>query len=194
MGLEKLLEEPRDRVVAAVTVAAAAAFLVVNFLFEPCNSLMAAAGAGILDFEFAWTAERAEEILAGWLAGSGGGSVVPCAVHVNVVDFAYMPAYGFTGFGLVVLVTRRLSGGWRRAGLRLALLPLVAAAFDVVENVNLLVMLGSVGAAGVSSVNPVNAALASACATIKFAALLAAIGFFAAALAKLAASRKSSTE
>lgn len=104
---------------------------VLALVFLTCQILLLAADhalePGILPFEFAFSGEAAAGILVGW--GPEGRRV---AVAAHIVDYPYLVAYGLGLRGLV----RQWGGG------RLAVLPLVAAGCDAVENAALLGMLG----------------------------------------------------
>jgi hypothetical protein len=58
-----------------------------------------------------------------------------------IIDFAYMPVYAFTFAALTLLAARAASGRAQSWGLWLALAPFGAWAFDILENVGLLVAL-----------------------------------------------------
>ncbi|MHA1734122.1 MAG: hypothetical protein ACTSU5_19440 [Promethearchaeota archaeon] len=173
MILEKLLESPKTLVLVAIAAASNAVFVVLNLIMAPYSAALASAGATIIELEFVWTPTRASEVIGAYIAAGA----LDEAITLNYVDFAYMPAYGLMVFSLVLLVSRALEGKAREFGPVFAVCGPAAAAFDVVENVNLLAMLGN--PSGISSVN---ASLASTCATVKFSLLFAGIGFFLAAL------------
>ncbi|MGH2923651.1 MAG: hypothetical protein ACRDKH_06460 [Solirubrobacterales bacterium] len=128
----------------------------------------------ILEFEFAWTEESAEEIRAEW--GEEGEDAARLSLWI---DFAYLLAYG--GFGiLAVAATRDFAAG--RGLRRLAALGSVASAAaiaaplcDAVEDVWLLIALGGAG----GDLAPL---LAGAFASVKFAALAAGIAYLLAGL------------
>ena len=92
----------------------------------------------IIDFEFSWTGSRAEEILTAWELNDGTQS----SIIFNYLDFAFMLTYGSFGFSLVLLITQSFKdeGKSRKLGLICSVLPIIAAGFDVIENINLLIM------------------------------------------------------
>ncbi len=97
-------------------------------------------GPGIIPFELAGSAERAAEILAEW--GEEGQDAARLSLWI---DFPYLLAYG-AFFSLAVIAMRDAARrrGWHRyarPGAAIAVLPIVAAACDAVENVNLLLVL-----------------------------------------------------
>ena len=79
--------------------------------------------------------------------------------------------------GCILLVTRKLEGKLQNCGLYITITPLVAGVFDVIENINLLLMLGN--DAYIDMGSPF---IASLCALIKFSLLFVGICFFLIAL------------
>ena len=65
--------------------------------------------------------------------------------------------------GGILLVTRKLEGRTQKIGLIITLTPFIALVFDVIENINLLLML-----ANDSFIRSGSPFIASLCATIKF--------------------------
>jgi hypothetical protein len=126
-----------------------------------------AGDAGIVDFEVAWTADRAQEILAAW--GDEGRDAARLSLWL---DYLYLVAYGlFLWLAVRALRDAALRRGWGRfariAG-GVAVLPLVGAACDAVEDAFLLIVLGGDS----SDVAP---ALAAGFASVKFLCLGVAI-------------------
>lgn len=99
-----------------------------------------AGGPGIVPFELAWSSERAAEILAEW--GEEGQDAARLSLWL---DFPFLAAYA--GFlTLAVLAVRDTASArgrsrYARPATAIAALPAIAAAFDAVENVNLLLVL-----------------------------------------------------
>jgi hypothetical protein len=87
----------------------------------------------IVDLEFAFTPERAEELIAAW--GQAGNAAARQSLWL---DFLYMPAYAFFFGGLALFAARAASGHWQTLGLWLTLFPFMAAALDAIENIALL--------------------------------------------------------
>ena len=141
-----------------------------------------AGGYGILDFELAFTSEKAQEIMAAW--GSEGHDAAQLSLWL---DFLYLTAYGL----FLWLAIRALGDALARRGrARLAapaaaisLLPLVGAAADVVEDVFLLLVLGG----RLDSAGP---PLAGAFAVVKFLCLAVALAYLLAGLVALALARR----
>ena len=137
MILEKLKKSPSDLILLNIAAIGIIILLVINiFVFEP----LANSGFfyGILDFEFAWTSEQISVIFADW--GSVGIALQASGVYW---DFFYIVGYSIPLFALILLFTRKLSGKIVDIGLYMSLTPLVAGIFDLVENINLLIMLNN---------------------------------------------------
>jgi len=98
-------------------------------------------GPGIIPFELAGSSERANEILGEWDASATD------AARLSIwLDFPYLVLYG-AFFCLAILAVRDAARcrGWERfarAGTAIAFAPIAAAAFDVVEDVFLLLVIG----------------------------------------------------
>ncbi len=167
MILEKLKKTPSDLILLIIAAIGIIILLVINMVvFEPlANSGLS---YGILDFEFAWTKEQILIIFAEW--GSEG-----IALQANGVywDFLYIIGYSVPLFALILLFTRKLSGKIVDIGLFMSLTPLVAGIFDLVENINLIIMLNDTP--NFASFVPM---IASVTAFIKFGLLLVGAVFF----------------
>jgi hypothetical protein len=134
-----------------------------------------AGGPGIVGFELAGSEDRAHEILADW--GSSGQDAARASLWI---DYAYLIAYG-AFFTLAVGAIRDLAveRGWRRmaaAGVALIAFPASAAAFDAIEDVNLLLALDQHGGATAPR-------LATICAVAKFILIGVAIAYVLGGLA-----------
>ena len=127
---------------------------------------------GILDYEFAWTSDRVEIIFSAW--GTDGMDNQALAIYW---DFLYIVGYVSLALGLILLVLRRSEGKMQTLGLYFTITPFLTGILDIIENVNLLIMLGPP-----TSVSATNSFIASLCALIKFSVLFAAIAYFIVAL------------
>lgn len=122
-----------------------------------------AGGYGIVDYELAFTSERTGEILTAW--GEEGRDAARLQLWL---DYVYLVAYGLL-LWLAVKAVRdgALRRGWTRfarPGGAIAILPLLAAGADAVEDAFLLLALGGHG----GDAAPL---LGGAFAAVKFAAL-----------------------
>ncbi len=135
MILEKLKKSPSDLILLNIAAVGIIILLIINiFVFEPLiNSGLL---YGILDFEFAWTSEQILIIFADW--GVEGMALQASGVYW---DFFYIIGYSLPLFALILLFARKLNGKIVDIGLYMSLTPLVAGIFDLVENINLLIML-----------------------------------------------------
>jgi hypothetical protein len=122
-----------------------------------------AGGPGIVSFEMARSSERAVEIMAEW--GPDGQDAARASLWL---DFLYLTAYGlFLWLAVRALrdaLARRAIDGFACFGERIALLPLVGAACDAVEDLFLLLVLDGRGGDAAP-------ALATAFASLKFVCL-----------------------
>jgi len=156
-------------------IALGAAVLVLGgFLLAIDPSREAEGNPSIVDFELAFTEQRAEEIRAEW--GSEGEDAARLSL---LVDFAYLVAYG-TFLVLATRATRDLAVKRRRGRLAAAAsvaIPAAAAAaiFDAIEDLWLLIALEGEG----GEVAPL---LGGVFATLKFAALAVVITYLLAGL------------
>jgi len=78
---------------------------------------------------------------------------------------------------LIVLVLRKTEGKIQKLGVSFTLTPFLTGLFDIIENINLLIMMNTP-----TSVSMINAFTASLSAMIKFSFLFAAIIYFVVAL------------
>ncbi|TXT62465.1 MAG: conserved membrane protein of unknown function [Promethearchaeota archaeon] len=167
MFLDKLKEFPRTRYLLIITIGAFILFILINqLIFAPLSKLVST--YNVLDLEFAWTTDRTAVIFSSW--GIEGIEAQTLGVYW---DFLYIFGYGFFISGCILLVYRKLSGKIQKIGLYITILPLVAGIFDLIENINLLIMLQN--PANFSSIVPF---IASITALTKFSLLILGIGFF----------------
>ena len=167
MILEKLKKSPSDLILLNIAAIGIIILLIINiFVFEP----LANSGFfyGILNFEFAWTSEQISIIFADW--GAEGMALQASGVYW---DFFYIIGYSVPLFALILVFTRKLNGKIVDIGLYMSLTPLIAGVFDLVENINLLIMLND--PSNFVSFVPLTASIT---AFIKFSFLLVGAIFF----------------
>ncbi|MFX1568748.1 MAG: hypothetical protein ACFFCV_10325 [Promethearchaeota archaeon] len=171
MFLRRFKEFPKEKFVyLLIIVGFAIVVLLYIFVFIPIEASVST--YGILDYEFAWTTDRVETIFSVW--GANGMIRQTSAIYW---DFLYIVGYVSLALGLILLVLRRSEGKMLILGLYFTLAPFLTGIFDVIENINLLIMLGSP-----TSILSVNSSIASISALIKFSILFAAIAYFIGAL------------
>jgi hypothetical protein len=127
-------------------------------------------GLGVLDIEFVWTVARTEEVLALW-----GTRYISAEIVVNFLDFLFMPAYATVFTFISWILTRKLHDqemarkSSSKASIfffKIGFLPWVAVLFDVIENINILMILWRPDS--FASYHPF---VVSLCASIKFGLL-----------------------
>ncbi|TFG25640.1 MAG: hypothetical protein EU529_00070 [Promethearchaeota archaeon] len=174
MFLEKLKEFPKQKALAIITILSFISFLILTLIMRSIETeLKGSTGYGVMEFEFAWTPEMIREIFRAW--GVAGKKKEATAIYW---DFLYIPSYGLFIAGCILLVTRKLEGGkLQNFGLYITIIPIIAGGFDVIENINLLLMIEN--DAYIEMGSPF---IASLCASIKFGLLFLGICFFIIAL------------
>ena len=174
MFLEKLKEFPRQKVLAIITILSFISLLILTLIMQSIErELKGSTGYGVMEFEFAWTPEMIREIFRAW--GVAGKKKEATAIYW---DFLYIPSYGLFIAGCILLVTRKLEGEkLQNFGLFVTITPIIAGVFDVIENINLLLMIEN--DAYIEMGSPF---IASLCASIKFGLLFLGICFFIVAL------------
>jgi len=174
MILDKLKKSPSDLILLIVAALGIIILLTINILiFEPMSKAVYI--YGILDFEFAWTKEQILTIFFVW--GGDGMALQAAGVYW---DFLYIFGYAIPLFALILYLARKLEYRMANIGLYMSLMPLVAGIFDVIENINLLIMLNETP--NFASFVPLMTSLS---ATIKFGFLLVGAIFFLIALVLL---------
>lgn len=156
-GLQKLKVFPPQPVLVVVTLIAIVALAGMSAVLLPVNGRLKAAGYDIVEYELAFTAEHADEMLRAW--GEANQNLMRDSLFL---DFPFLLAYGVAFSGLTLLVGRALGGRLGHLGLVLTLAGLIAALCDAVENLILFTTLGLV------SVSPLQPLAAGLCASIKF--------------------------
>lgn len=139
--LDSLDSKPSNRVVYLLTLAGIVLFLVATLVMGYYSNLVVASGAGygVMDIEFAWTAERMQ-VIRDALAAAGG---LEAEIAVNQWDYLYMPGYALLIYGLYTIGVRNATNHptYQAVNRPLTLLAPLAAGFDVFENVFILQML-----------------------------------------------------
>ncbi len=174
MFLDKFKDSPKDKYVIIMTIIGLAIVLLVYLLiFIPIEA--AVPTYGILDYEFAWTPERVQIILLSW--GVEGILRQTLAIYW---DFLFIVGYSSLALGLILLILRKSDEKVQTIGLYFTLTPFLTGVFDIIENINLLIMLD--GWIMSPLISNINSFLASLSALIKFSFLFAAIAYFIVAL------------
>jgi hypothetical protein len=124
---------------------------------------------GVVQYEFVGSEDRAAEMLAEW--GDAGQDDIRLSLWI---DYGFMLVYGafflLAGFATRDFAQERGQQALASVGRWAPWCAVGAAIFDALENANLLLILGDHG----GSISP---PLATACASIKFALIVIAIGY-----------------
>lgn len=103
---------------------------------------------GIIDLELACTPARATQVLQAW-----PGTLRQRAVTNTYIDFIFIVAYGTLLSTLCIKVSSQYQGAWRTIGKWLSIAMLLAAFFDVTENILMFKTLhGSLGKELIASI------------------------------------------
>lgn len=171
MILDKLKKKPSDLILLIAALIGIVILLTINIMiFEDIARKVPV--YGILDFEFAWTEDQIDTIFSTW--GPLGRGEHAAGVYW---DFPYIFGYAIPLFALIVYFSRRLEDRIATIGLYMSLTPIVAGIFDLIENINLLIMLND--PSDFASFVPL---VASISATIKFGFLIVGAIIFIVAL------------
>jgi hypothetical protein len=171
MVMDKFKEFPKDRILYIIVILSFLLVLLVEiFVFMPIEATVST--YGILDYEFAWNASNAFNILTTW-----GESGVNSQVTAIYWDFLFIIGYVSLAFSLIVLALRKSGEKVQMIGTYIAITPFLTGIFDVIENIFLLIMASDPGS--IASSFPL---IASLSATIKFILLFVGIIYFGIAL------------
>jgi len=169
LRLKKLLEFPKRRTLQIIILLAFIGFIVLTLAMQPIETeLKNNTGYGVLDFEFAWTGDIIRRIFNAW-----GETGIKNEAFATFLDFFYIPSYALFMTGCILIITRKLEGKFQSVGLYVSIFPFIAGIFDIIENINLLLMIYQPQFIDLGS--PL---VASICATIKFIFLILSIIFF----------------
>ncbi len=168
--IRKLENTPPRNIVILVTGVSAISSIVIFLLMRPVEAaLKAASRYGVMELEFAWTVEQIERIFGTWTE-----DLITQELAVTYLDYGFLIAYSTFLAGITLLIVRKmLSGQIQLIGLYMTIVPFIAALFDAIENVNLILMLSSP-----SNFPTFSPFLASLFATLKFGLLILVFVFW----------------
>ncbi|MFX1515812.1 MAG: hypothetical protein ACFFC6_05840 [Promethearchaeota archaeon] len=168
--IRKLETYPPQYIVILLTGVAAIASIVIFMLMRPVETaLKAASPYGVMELEFAWTEEQINQIFESWTI-----DLITQELSVTYVDYGFLIAYSTFLAGITLLIVRKiLSGQIQLMGLYITIVPFLAALFDAIENVNLILMLSSP-----TSFPTFSPFLASFFASLKFGLLILVVVFW----------------
>jgi hypothetical protein len=171
--MDKFKEFPKSRMSYILAVIGFLIVLLVEiFVFIPIESTVSTSTFGILDYEFAWNANKVLLIFSAW--GSNGINFQITAIYW---DFLFIIGYVSLAFSLIIIVFQRSNENIQTIGKYIPITPFLTGIFDVIENVLLLTMATNPG-----SVTDSTALLASLSASLKFGLLFIGIVYFIGAL------------
>ncbi|MHA1977161.1 MAG: hypothetical protein ACW98F_07015 [Candidatus Hodarchaeales archaeon] len=172
--INKFKELSQIEIIGVITIISVVLTAIIYLLMRPIElELTSQTVYGVIDLEFAWNVEQINQILSSW-----GDELITMEVNAVLLDFGFLVVYSLSLAGVSLLLTKfGMFGTWSNWGYYFTLIPFVAASFDVVENVNLLLILSSP-----SSFPSFAPLIASICATIKFGLIIATVVFWIAGL------------
>ncbi len=161
--INNLRDFPRDKTLYIATIISLIFTGIIFLLMRPVEiELKSLTPYGVMELEFAWTITQIDIIFTAW-----GNSLILKEIGVTLLDFGFLVFYSTAMAGLTIILTRKIFQGTMNSwGYKIALVPFLAAIFDVIENVNLILMLTSP-----SSFPAFAPFVASTCAMIKFSFL-----------------------
>ena len=168
--IRKLEKTPQQNIVIILTGVAAIATIIFFLLMHPTEmELKSVSPYGILELEFAWTEAKVTKIFSTW-----GSELIVHELNVTFIDYGFLLAYSTFFAGFTLLIPRKLlSGQIQIVGFYMTLIPFIAALFDSIENLNLILMLSSP-----SNFPMFSPFFASIFATLKFSLLIIVIIFW----------------
>ena len=168
--IRKLETYPPQYIAILLTGVAAIASIVIFLLMRPVEAaLKAASPYGVMELEFAWTEEQMNRIFESW-----SNDLINQELSATYLDYGFLIVYSTFLAGITLLIVRKiLSGQIQLIGLYMTVVPFIAALFDAIENLNLILMLSSP-----SNFPTFSPFLASLFATLKFGFLILVIIFW----------------
>ncbi len=168
--MSKLKEFSESRLLPILTVISLVFTVLVYLLMRPIEvELTTQTAYGVIDLEFAWNVEQMETILSSW-----GDELIAKEINAVLLDFGFLVVYSLSLTGVTLLLTKLGAfTSLTNLGYYFAILPFIAAGFDFIENVNLLLVLSSP-----SSFPSFAPLLASICAALKFGLIIITIIFW----------------
>ncbi|MBD3227016.1 MAG: hypothetical protein GF329_02425 [Candidatus Lokiarchaeota archaeon] len=173
--LEKLLEKPSKKLISVISVIAIVGFIILTIIFRFISPNTNATTYGIIDFELAFTSEQIGIIFNVW--NSNPLIFNEQTVGIFLDSFLYIPCYALSLLGVSIILSRSFKGKLQKIGLFFAILPIIAALCDIIENMGLLNMLNNYNSYIAGTAIDVIPIITSICATIKFLLLFISILF-----------------
>ncbi|MFW9906568.1 MAG: hypothetical protein ACFFFH_19835 [Candidatus Thorarchaeota archaeon] len=138
--IKELETTPSQNIVIFFTGVAAISSILIFLLMRPVEAaLKATSSYGVMELEFAWTVNQIEDIFRSWT-----NELITKELTVTYLDYGFLLAYSTFLAGITLLMTRKiLARQIQLVGLYMTIVPFLAAIFDAIENLNLILMLSS---------------------------------------------------
>jgi hypothetical protein len=169
----KLEETPSQKILYISTGISAVLTIIIFVLMRPVETaLKSLSPYGVMELEFAWTVEKINTIFTTW--EQADSSLISQELFVTLIDYGFLLAYSTFFACITLLISRKLlSGRIQLVGFYMTIFSFIAAVFDAIENINLILMLSSP-----SSFPSFSPLLASVFALLKFSLLILVICFW----------------
>lgn len=173
ISIKKLENTPSNKILTILTGISAILTIIIFILMRPVEAaLKDASPYGVMELEFAWTVDKMNSILTTW--EKANSSLISQEIFVTLIDYGFLLTYSTFLACLTLLISRKLlSDQAQLVGFYVTLIPFIAAFFDALENLNLIIMLSS--PFNFPSFSPF---LASLFALLKFSLLILTICFW----------------
>ncbi|UCE14774.1 MAG: hypothetical protein JSV04_06230 [Candidatus Heimdallarchaeota archaeon] len=165
--IRRLETTPPQNIVVILTGIAAITSIIIFLLMRPVEAaLKATSPYGVMELEFAWTVDQINRIFDSW-----GSDLIVQELNVTLIDYGFLVAYSTFLAGVTLLISRKyLTEQKQQVGFYMTLVPFIAALFDAIENLNLVLMLTAP-----TSYPMFSPFLASLFATLKFSLIIIVI-------------------
>lgn len=136
----KLRETPSQTKLNHATGISAILTILIYTMMQPVETtLKGVSPYGVLELEFAWTAGKISTIFDTW-----GSALISQELFVTFIDYGFLIAYSSLFACITLQISRKLlSGRIQLIGFCLTIIPFIAAFFDAIENIHLILMLSS---------------------------------------------------
>ncbi len=143
ISIKKLENIPSNKILTILTAISSILTIIIYILMSPVEvALKDASPYGVMELEFAWTVDKINLILTTW--EQANSSLISQEIFVTLIDYVFLLAYSTFLACITLLISRKLlSDQTQLVGFYVTLIPFIAAFFDAIENLNLIIMLSS---------------------------------------------------
>ncbi|MHA1294380.1 MAG: hypothetical protein ACTSQJ_17180, partial [Promethearchaeota archaeon] len=130
---------PKQKTLILITIITSIPFIFLTIIFIINEyRLISLTNYGMLHYELVWTSDMVKIIFTSW-----GSDEMKTQITMLYIDYLYIPFYSLFGIECILLLLRKYEDevAIQEFGLYIILAPLFAGIFDVLENINLLLML-----------------------------------------------------